>query len=171
MMNDFQDPLVPILAEIDVVRARQRFAPAADPRPQLSRCLALLFLLYAEEYLDDAPRGPEKTAAILDDFLDFLERLSTTSPSPTELSTAPLLEGWCAASIDPTPRLFGRVTGHPRIREHARTYTSPYFQVNPGQGWARTWSRYYRLGRYDRYFFGELMIDGVIPPGSELIEL
>lgn len=171
MMNDFPDPLVPILAEIAVVRARPRFAAAADPHPRLSRCLVSLFLLYAEEYLDETPSGPEKTAAILDDFLDLLERLSTIPPSPAELSTAPLLEGWCAGLVDPTPRLFGRVTRHPRLRDNARTYTSPYFQVNPGQGWARTWSRYYRLGRYDRYFIRELMIDEVIPPGSELIEL
>lgn len=82
-----------------------------------------------------------------------------------------MLESWCAGLMDPTPRLFGRVTGHPRLREGARIFTSPYLRVNPAEGWARTWSRYYRLGKYDRRFFGELMIDGVVRAGAELIEL
>ncbi|MDO9640833.1 MAG: hypothetical protein Q7J44_20065, partial [Pseudotabrizicola sp.] len=88
-----------------------------------------------------------------------------------ELDAAPLLATWCAGVMDPTPRLFGKVTGHPRLRDGARIITSPYLQVNPEQAWARTWSRYYRLGDHEPRFLAELILDGVVPSSSGMIDL
>lgn len=67
-------------------------------------------------------------------------------PGEVELAEAPLLTSWI---IEPLPggllRLVGVVSGHPLIRDGWCT-TSPLIAADSDAGWARTVSRYYRLG-------------------------
>jgi len=171
MYDDEIDPRTPFLDEIAVVRALLGADPGEWPtvNVMLSPCLKLLFDIYSEKHLYQPTRvGMPR----LVDLLDELERLSTIQPDLEDLRDAPILDRWSAGiGADGCARLFGRVTGHPLIREGARIYTSPYLQLNQTSGWARTWSRYYRLGRYDRGFLGELIIDGVVGPSTRSIKL
>lgn len=68
-------------------------------------------------------------------------------PSELELERAPLLTGWLLASMsNGYQRLGGFVTGHPTIRP-GWCWTSVVLFVAEDRRWARTVSRYYRLGR------------------------
>jgi hypothetical protein len=68
------------------------------------------------------------------------------NPTEDELGTAPLLDGWEVVrdAFDYTI-LYGRVTGHPILKGPA-IRTSPLLKLNLTAGWARTYSRFYRLG-------------------------
>ena len=68
-------------------------------------------------------------------------------PSDTDLAQAPLLSDWKAA-IAPLGHviLWGKVSDHPLLGNASIT-TSQLIAVNLGAGWARTASRWYRLGR------------------------
>lgn len=66
-------------------------------------------------------------------------------PSAALLDHAPLLERWSFATIR-RPCLIGGVTGHPLLGDSSRIQTSELFAIDPSAGWARTLSRYYRLG-------------------------
>jgi len=78
---------------------------------------------------------------------DALDRLAANRgrPSAADLAGAPVLDCW-----QPTtrwaPALIGLATGHPRIGAGRATVTSELFAVDTTASWARTWSRYYRLG-------------------------
>lgn len=65
---------------------------------------------------------------------------------PTEklLSSAPLLERWEAVPYEAIS-LAGWVTGHPTIRT-GPLVSSQVFMLDPYRRWARTLSRFYRLG-------------------------
>ena len=68
-------------------------------------------------------------------------------PSDADLATAPVLSDWKAAiSPDGHVMLWGEVTDHPRLG-NASIHTSQLIAINPEAGWARTASRWYRLGR------------------------
>ena len=68
-------------------------------------------------------------------------------PSERELDGAPLLTDWLFGEIDGGyRRLGGFVTGHPLIGP-GWCWTSVVLFVVPDRSWARTISRYYRLGR------------------------
>lgn len=162
MWEENTDPRCPLLDELITVRTLLGEDPGecGSVKLTLSTCLRLLFAGYAQDQADQG-RG----VARLIDLISHLERLSTAQPSAEELRAAPLLDEWSAGiGGDGCARLFGRVTGHPRLREGARIYTSPYLQVDPEAGWARTWSRFYRLGQHDRRFLAELIMDGVVGP-------
>ncbi len=94
--------------------------------------------------------------AIAGDFLGELARAEELArdlarvsegyrPSEDDLNSAPMLEDW-ALSLRSAPCLIGRPSGHPYLRG-PRPVTSYLFVHAPELGWARTWSRYYRLGR------------------------
>lgn len=173
MCDEEIDPRKPFRDEVTLVRAL--LGPDLGEWPAvkvtLSPCLKLMFDVYSEKKLYQRTHKGAGMPRLVD-LLDELERLSTIQPDLKELRNAPILDQWSAGiGTDGCPRLYGRVTGHPRLREGARIYTSPYFQVDPEAGWARTWSRYYRLGRYDRGFLGEMIIDGVVGPSTRLIDL
>lgn len=171
MCDDEIDPRTPFLDEIAVVRALLGPDPGEWPtvKVTLSPCLKLLFEIYSEKQLYQRTRAGMPR---LVDLLDHLEHISTAMPGPDELRDAPILDQWSAGvGTDGCARLFGRVTGHPRLREGARIFTSPYCKLDTEAGWARTWSRYYRLGRYDRGFLGELILDGVVGPSTRPLEL
>lgn len=69
-------------------------------------------------------------------------------PSAADLNDAPLITTWRhAVVLSPDPVLTGTVTRHPRIAEGRPTLTSPLYAIDAQAGWARTLSRFYRLGR------------------------
>jgi hypothetical protein len=173
MYDDEIDPRTPFLDEIAVVRALLGSDLGEWPTVQvtLSPCLKLIFDIYSEKQLYQRQRTGAGVPRLVD-LLDELEHLSTVQPDLEDLRNAPILDQWSAGvGTDGCARLFGRVTGHPLIRQGARIYTSPYLQVDPEAGCARTWSRWYRLARYDRGFLGELILDGVVGPSTRPIEM
>lgn len=66
-------------------------------------------------------------------------------PSPAVLSQAPILENW-ALAVHPVPCLTGQFLGHPTIRSGRSGRTSDLWVHAPGLSYARTLSRWYRLG-------------------------
>lgn len=68
-------------------------------------------------------------------------------PSDADLAIAPILSDWKAA-ISPGGHvmLWGEVTDHPLLG-NASIHTSQLVAIDPKAGWARTASRWYRLGR------------------------
>ncbi|WP_366916812.1 DUF6634 family protein [uncultured Nitratireductor sp.] len=64
---------------------------------------------------------------------------------------APILELW-APTYRPTPCLTGLSTGHPRLvgKDRLIIITSDLQLVSSDQTWARTTSRWYRLGASQR---------------------
>jgi hypothetical protein len=83
---------------------------------------------------------------------DDVARLSAGwRPAADDLAAAPLLDDWYFAlypgSVDLC--LCGRVNGHPSLSNGMIT-TSPLVTIRIEDGWARTFSRFYRLGRCDR---------------------
>jgi hypothetical protein len=65
---------------------------------------------------------------------------------PAVLTAAPLLASWAVgATWVPERILVGRVTGHPLIPD-GPCRTSRLFAISPDGGYARTFSRWYRLG-------------------------
>lgn len=67
-------------------------------------------------------------------------------PTEGEFATAPFLDRWeVVRDAFSYTILMGWVTGHPTLRGPA-IRTSPLLRLNISAGWARTYSRYYRLG-------------------------
>lgn len=93
------------------------------------------------------------TASRLRSEADRLERLAAdlrriadgVGPTPADLEAAPTLHGWSRSEMT-LPCLIGRVIGHPSIPDTHLTKTTDLWTMNPGSGWARTLSRFYRLG-------------------------
>lgn len=83
----------------------------------------------------------EKTEALLVDLKRFASRQFPTS---AELEAAPLIDEY---QITPRtlPALSGRAYKHPLLGS-ASVMTTELWAVAPSLGWARTWSRFYRLG-------------------------
>ncbi|WP_024843877.1 DUF6634 family protein [Paracoccus pantotrophus] len=77
-------------------------------------------------------------------------------PSDADLAQAPALSDWKAA-ISPGGyvMLWGEVTDHPLLG-NANIHTSQLIAIDPEAGWARTASRWYRLGRSIDEFEAEL---------------
>lgn len=70
-------------------------------------------------------------------------------PTPEELDSAPYLDMWTVHAIPGNAYyifLAGQVSGHPTIADGSCT-TSPVLHVDESQGWVRTVSRIYRLGK------------------------
>jgi len=87
--------------------------------------------------------NPTELAARVRTALDTSE----TAPAPDTLATAPLLDPWQVAvsSRAPATILLGIVTGHPRLPD-GPVETSVLLALDPQGRWARTLSRWYRLG-------------------------
>ncbi|MHA6299911.1 DUF6634 family protein [Devosia sp. CAU 1758] len=75
------------------------------------------------------------------------ERLASGhSPSPEDLSNAPLLTDWEPRwTASGVMYLVGEVQGHPKLADGPCS-TSLVLAADVREGWARTISRYYRLG-------------------------
>ncbi|MDF3608352.1 ATP-dependent Lon protease [Paracoccus sp. DMF-8] len=82
-------------------------------------------------------------------FDKVLRAIAAVEAGPTEedLAQAPILSDWKAA-ISPGGHvmLWGEVTDHPLLG-NASIHTSQLIAIDPAAGWARTASRWYRLGR------------------------
>jgi hypothetical protein len=67
-------------------------------------------------------------------------------PAGTQLAAAPVIDRWRVMSR-PAPCLVGDVTGHPLLAGAGRRVaTSDLVLIDEDRGWARTRSRWYRLG-------------------------
>lgn len=62
------------------------------------------------------------------------------------LADAPVIDGWRYLPYV-TACLGGGVSGHPLLGDRPSIATSMLFALNPEGGWARTLSRWYRVGR------------------------
>ena len=75
-----------------------------------------------------------------------LERIARGEhPSDEDLRDAPKLSGW-RVFVLPIPHLIGTVVGHPDIGDGRLCRTSELVTFDPFSGYARTFSRFYRLG-------------------------
>ncbi len=68
-------------------------------------------------------------------------------PTPEQIEGAPLLVGWDICH-EPVPHLVGTGYGHPRLPDATPIYTSSLVYLDPHLKFARTMSRFYRLGRH-----------------------
>jgi hypothetical protein len=66
-------------------------------------------------------------------------------PRSADLRAAPIIDKWSYGLV-PARCIAGSVRGHPVLGNLARVHTSELILIDPEHGWARTWSRYYRLG-------------------------
>jgi hypothetical protein len=66
-------------------------------------------------------------------------------PTLSSLTSAPWLGDWSHAALF-SPCLVGEVAGHPLLGDRPRVHTSQLIVFDAEGGWARTWSRFYRLG-------------------------
>jgi hypothetical protein len=101
----------------------------------------------------DKPLTAEAAAEILD-LADSLERLaadlrrlvSGEAPTAADLDEAPLLDRY-ALAVRSEPCLGGIATGHPHIETGHRIFTSGIYAISESEGWARSLSRFYKLGK------------------------
>ncbi|WP_145109916.1 DUF6634 family protein [Cereibacter sediminicola] len=85
-----------------------------------------------------------------DDFLLhlYLAAIAAAEARPTgsDLANAPCLDHWRPMlTLGGVPLLWGRVSRHPRLGDALIT-TSPLIALDRDEGWARTFSRWYKLG-------------------------
>ena len=83
-----------------------------------------------------------------------VERLAAIgAPTAADLAGAPVLDWWL-----PTRRqvfsMIGVVSGHPTISDRHTALTTEIFAFDAAAGWARSWSRFYALGRSASLFDG-----------------
>jgi len=77
---------------------------------------------------------------------DDCDRLEHGRPvPPVLLQKAPLITDWVPALTPQGVQLIGRVTGHPLLGDCAAA-TTPLWVADPDGAWARSLSRFYRLG-------------------------
>jgi len=77
--------------------------------------------------------------------IDLRRIINGTGPTAAELKNAPVLTGWVQATRQEVC-LTGNVGEHPLLGSCRDIRTSPLWSVHPTEGWARTYSRWYRLG-------------------------
>lgn len=93
---------------------------------------------------DSIRRNIRLLKSLVQDMEAFLEG---NGPTPETLETAPVIDGWEAARRD-VPCLYGTILNHPLLGPVVpEGLTSQLWLLNLDQGWVRTLSRYYRLGR------------------------
>jgi hypothetical protein len=86
-------------------------------------------------------RSAAKHRALAED----LERIARGEhPTPDDLRNAPILFEW-HVFLAPVPHLEGIVFGHPYISDGHICRTSELSTLDPQSGYARTFSRFYRL--------------------------
>jgi hypothetical protein len=88
---------------------------------------------------------PDLTAR-LRSLADDLDRIAAgEAPTATDLAQAPLLVDWRFMLTWAGVSLVGFAAGHP-LRGSRHIATSPLWALDPDLRWARTLSRFYRLG-------------------------
>lgn len=83
-----------------------------------------------------------------ENFEEILKAIADVERGPTdeELSNAPYVNHYRLETIGKSAQqIYGRVQDHPTIDDPYVT-TTPLFGFDPDEGWARTRSRWYRLG-------------------------
>lgn len=90
----------------------------------------------------DLARRAARYRALAED-LDRIAR--GEHPTADDLRDAPILFEW-GLRLHPGPFLVGIVFGHPYIDDGATCNTSELLTLDPNGGYARTLSRFYRLG-------------------------
>lgn len=70
-------------------------------------------------------------------------------PRSLDLEAAPTIDQWSYGLI-PARCIVGTPVGHPILGKRARVHTAQMVLMDSESGWARTWSRYYRLGAPER---------------------
>ena len=94
--------------------------------------------------LGSNPRQTIDACRRLADDLEYL--IAHGRPADAALLNAPLLDQWRHV-LAPSAALAGIVDGHPLLRDGRPAVTSNLFAIAPAAGFARTWNRWYRLGR------------------------
>ena len=80
------------------------------------------------------------------DLAEDLSRLAAgEGPTAADLAAAPIIRRWLFGPVVETC-LIGEISGHPTIGELRPGRTTSLFAIDEDAGWARTWSRWYRLG-------------------------
>jgi hypothetical protein len=88
----------------------------------------------------------EATIAKLRKLATDLSRIrSGEGPTRAEMVGAPVLDWW-SLGVRPARCLIGMPHGHPILRESNRVATSELFAIDTSRGFARTYSRIYKLG-------------------------
>ncbi|MEP5762623.1 MAG: DUF6634 family protein [Litoreibacter sp.] len=83
-----------------------------------------------------------------ENFAEALNAIADAERGPTEeeFSNAPYVNHYrLERTGESVQRIYGQVEGHPSIADPYVT-TTPLFAFDPDAGWARTRSRWYRLG-------------------------
>jgi hypothetical protein len=164
--DELIDPRRPYMGEIATLKTLNAFQDTQALRQLMSfRIRELIFDFSLMRTDKDTPER-EQIAA----FLDHLDALSSGVPTTEELEEAPVLDRWCAIHDTDTVVLIGYVTGHPHLRDQGRARTSLVLQIQPENGWARTWNRFYRLGAPSRLTFFEWQHEGKIGPRMQIVE-
>lgn len=98
---------------------------------------------------------------------DLKKLASGWRPDAATLAAAPVIEDWYADHYPNTQDvcLVGKVTGHPTLGDQVIT-TSPVMALDPQYQWARSHSRFYRLGK--RAQFKVVDTDS---PGGQVIDV
>ncbi|MBB3952919.1 DUF6634 family protein [Aureimonas jatrophae] len=100
-------------------------------------------ILPSAGWSDELDQEIERSAELLRDLRHLRDH---TTPPRSVLERAPLLDGWSPA-IRSVACLVGRPHGHPRLSGRRPAATSPLRVISLEDGFARTESRFYRLGR------------------------
>jgi hypothetical protein len=117
---------------------------AADPAVTPEAANALLADLHGgvPDSAGDQRDLPQRLADLAEDKRDILAH---QGPSAAELDASPLLDDWREV-MEFHVVLEGRVKDHPELGDR-RIRTSALYHMDEKRGYARTLSRYYRLGR------------------------
>jgi len=91
--------------------------------------------------------SPAEIVARLRRLAGDIERIiANGAPSDAEMAGAPIIDFY-HFGIRATTGLAGVVSRHPLRSDGRLTMTSQLFAIDADAGWARTWSRFYALGR------------------------
>lgn len=94
---------------------------------------------------DSVSRSADKEQRLLRSLAEDLQRVERGfRPDLTDLENAPFLDEY-VVTTRVMPVLAGNVRGHPLLRDQF-VNTSGLWMLSPTLGWARTLSRFYRLG-------------------------
>lgn len=101
----------------------------------------------------DKPLTPAAATEIRE-MADSLERLaadlrrlvSGEAPTSADLDDAPLLNRY-SFTVRSEPCLSGLATGHPYVEPGNRAFTSGVYAISESEGWCRTLSRFWKLGK------------------------
>jgi hypothetical protein len=84
---------------------------------------------------------------ILKRLLHDLENIRAGNfPGPRTLDVTSRIDNWMMGSR-PEPCLYGEISGHPKLGSTDTGITSSLWVLAPGLGFARTFSRFYALGK------------------------